>query len=42
MSEIATALPPDDGLVPGWLQRLAAVGWRLLAAIALGLVLLGI
>ena len=30
MSEIATALPPDDGLVPGWLQRLAAIGWRLL------------
>jgi predicted PurR-regulated permease PerM len=42
MSEIATALPPDDGLVPGWLQRLAAIGWRLLAAIALGLVLLWI
>ena len=42
MSEIATALPPDDGLVPGWLQRLAAVGWRLLAAIALVLVLIGI
>ena len=42
MSEIATALPPDDGLVPGWLQRLAAVGWRLLAAVALVVVLIGI
>ena len=42
MSEIATALPPDDGLVPGWLQRLAAVGWRLLAAVALVVVVIGI
>jgi predicted PurR-regulated permease PerM len=42
MSDIATALPPDDGLVPGWLQRLAAVGWRLLAAVALVLVLIRI
>jgi predicted PurR-regulated permease PerM len=42
MTEIAASLPPDDGLVPGWLQRLAAIGWRLLAAIALGLVLLRI
>jgi predicted PurR-regulated permease PerM len=32
---------PED-LVPGWLQRLAAVGWRLLVAIALGIVLLQI
>src|SRR6476661_12529 len=29
-------------LAPGWLQRLAAVGWRLLVAIALGVVLLRI
>src|SRR5690242_13694748 len=37
-----TAPPPLDAsnLVPGWLIRLAAVGWRLLAAIALGVVLL--
>jgi predicted PurR-regulated permease PerM len=27
-------------LVPGWLIRLAAIGWRLLAATALGLVLI--
>jgi putative heme transporter len=42
MSQIAAELPPDSGLVPGWLERLAATGWRLLAAIALGLVLLWI
>jgi predicted PurR-regulated permease PerM len=42
MSEIASAPPPDTDLVPGWLERLAAVGWRLLAAIILGLVLLEI
>jgi len=39
-----TAPPPLDSpqLVPGWLIRLAAVGWRLLAAIALGIVLVQI
>jgi predicted PurR-regulated permease PerM len=42
MSQIAAELPPDSGLVPGWLERLSAIGWRLLAAIALGLVLLWI
>jgi len=42
MTEIAPAHSDGDFLVPGWLQRLAAIGWRLLAAIALGLVLLGI
>jgi predicted PurR-regulated permease PerM len=42
MSEIDTALPPDYGLVPGWLQRLAAIGWRLLAAVALLLVVIWI
>jgi len=31
--------PDGASLVTGWLIRLAAVGWRLLAAIALGLVL---
>src|SRR6187551_2741292 len=34
---------PDDAgdeLVPGWLKRLAAIGWRVLAALALGLVLI--
>ena len=40
MTEAGPAPPPDDELVPGWLQRLAAVGWRLLAAIILGLVLI--
>jgi predicted PurR-regulated permease PerM len=39
MTEVAGP-PASDELVPGWLQRLAAIGWRLLAAIALGLVLL--
>jgi predicted PurR-regulated permease PerM len=29
----------DPDLVPGWLRRLAAIGWRVLAALALGLVL---
>ena len=48
MSEIGiappagTAPPTGTDLVPGWLQRLAAVGWRLVAAILLGLVLLAI
>src|SRR5947209_3610859 len=40
MTEIAPAIPEGNGLVPGWLQRLAAVGWRLLVTIALGLVLI--
>jgi predicted PurR-regulated permease PerM len=31
---------PGDELVPGWLERLAAIGWRLLATVLLGLVLL--
>lgn len=50
MTEMVPAAPGDAGpsapqgeaLVPGWLQRLAAVGWRLLATIALGLALLWI
>ena len=42
MTDIATAPPEEAGLVPGWLQRLAAIGWRLLVTIALGLVLLEI
>jgi putative heme transporter len=42
MTETATARPEGSDLVPGWLIRLAAVGWRLLAALALGLVLLEI
>jgi putative heme transporter len=42
MTEIAPATPEGGGLVPGWLVRLAAVGWRLLATILLGLVLLEI
>jgi predicted PurR-regulated permease PerM len=40
MTDFAPSMPGGDGLVPGWLERLAAVGWRLLATIALGLVLL--
>jgi predicted PurR-regulated permease PerM len=32
----------DARLVPPWLQKLAAVGWRLLAIVALGLVLVAI
>jgi putative heme transporter len=35
-------MPEASDFVPGWLQRLAAVGWRLLAAIALALVILWI
>jgi predicted PurR-regulated permease PerM len=34
----ATAAPPDTagaGLVPGWLLRLAAIGWRVLVTVAL-------
>ena len=42
MSEVGPAGPVDTDLVPGWLERLAAVGWRLLATILLGLVLLAI
>jgi predicted PurR-regulated permease PerM len=30
----------NERLVPGWLQRLAAIGWRVLATLALGYVLL--
>ena len=33
---------PSADLVPGWLRRIAALGWRILAALALGLVLIGI
>src|SRR4051794_1855747 len=40
MTEIASIPPSDPRLVPGWLVRLAAVGWRLLAAFALALVLI--
>jgi putative heme transporter len=42
MTEAAMTPPTGEDLVPGWLQRLAAVGWRLLAAIVLALVLLDI
>ena len=42
MTEIAPAPPAGADLVPGWLQRSAAIGWRLLAAIALALVSLRI
>ena len=42
MSESAPATPERDGLVPGWLERVAAVGWRLLAALLLAVVLLRI
>ena len=34
--------PPPQRLVPAWLERLAAVGWRALATAAFGLVLLAI
>ena len=40
MTEPWNEAPVGPDLVPGWLQRLAAVGWRLLVAIALGLVLI--
>jgi hypothetical protein len=42
MTEIGQGLPAGSDLVPGWLVRLAAIGWRLLATILLGLVLLAI
>src|SRR5262245_9167841 len=42
MTETATPPPDESTLVPSWLIRLAAVGWRLLAAIALGIVLIQI
>jgi predicted PurR-regulated permease PerM len=42
MTHTAPARPQESDLVPGWLIRLAAVGWRLLAALALGFVLLEI
>ena len=32
----------DHPLVPGWLERLAAIGWRVLVTLALGVVLFGI
>ncbi len=42
MTEIAPPTSDASRLVPGWLERLAAVGWRVLATIALGLVLIWI
>ena len=42
MTDTVPAPAEEAGLVPGWLQRLAAIGWRLLVTIALGLVLLEI
>ncbi len=36
------ATSPSSDLVPGWLRRVAAIGWRVLAALALGLVLVGV
>ena len=42
MTEIGRGLPAGSDLVPGWLVRLAAIGWRLLATILLALVLLAI
>ncbi len=42
MTEIPPATAEGAGLVPGWLLRLAAVGWRVLATVALGLALLWI
>ncbi len=35
-------VPGGSDLVPGWLRRLAAIGWRVLAAIALGAALIWI
>src|SRR6476660_8672423 len=32
----------DAQLIPGWLQRLAAISWRSIAALALGAVLVAI
>ena len=40
MVDAAEERPAGSELVPGWLVRLAAIGWRLLAATALGLVLI--
>ncbi len=37
-----TGVPPDDPLVPPWLDRLASWSWRLLVAIAVGLLGIGI
>jgi predicted PurR-regulated permease PerM len=42
MTEIGREEPRGSDLVPGWLVRLAAVGWRLLATTLLALVLLAI
>ena len=42
MTNLPTTTGSEAGLVPGWLRRLAAVGWRVLAAIALAAVLLWI
>jgi putative heme transporter len=42
MNETRPAAPAQDGFVPGWLVRLAAVGWRLLATLALILAIVAI
>ena len=39
---VSAASIEEDRLVPGWLVRLAAVGWRVLVTLALGLVLFAI
>ena len=39
---LADPTDPSAELVPGWLRRVAALGWRVLAALALGLVLVGL
>ena len=39
---LAAEVQASTDLVPGWLQRLAAIGWRVLAAVALGLVLIAL
>jgi predicted PurR-regulated permease PerM len=38
----SSAAPAEDRLVPGWLVRLAAIGWRVLVTLALALVLVGV
>ena len=42
IDESGAAAPTHNPLVPGWLDRLAAIGWRVLVTLALGVVLFAI
>ena len=42
MSDLPAGMTTSEELVPGWLVRLAAIGWRVLAIFALGVAVLAV